>query len=102
MNAIKNFKNLKELTIDNNNLIENINFLSNLKNLEIIQLTDCNAIQSIAPLIKLNKIKSLIINHCYGFTDLHLLKTLKVHSDIGVCYNDKMGISRTIEIDYNN
>jgi hypothetical protein len=102
MNAIKDFKNLNEFYIDANNLIKNIDFLSHLKNLEIIELSDCNSIQSITPLVKLNKLKSLTINHCYGFTDLHLLKTLKVHSDIGVCYNDEMGFSRTIEFNYTN
>jgi Leucine-rich repeat (LRR) protein len=97
INAIKNFKNLKELYIENNNIIDNLELLSNLKNLEYIQLCDCNTLQSIKPLFALNKIKTILINHCYGFTDLHLLGEIITKNGIGVCYKNEFGENMDIE-----
>jgi Leucine-rich repeat (LRR) protein len=97
INAIKYLKNLKEFYIENNNIIDNLELLSNLKNLEYIQLCDCNKIQSIKPLFALNKIKSILINHCYGFTDLHLLGEINTKNGIGVCYKNELGENKDME-----
>ena len=75
--GITNLKNLKDLYINGNIALENIDFLSRLSKLEKIRLYNCSKITRIPDLSGLTKLKSISMEICNRLVDISELKKLE-------------------------
>ena len=75
--GITNLKNLKDLYINGNIALENIDFLLSLSNLEKIRLYNCSKITQIPDLSGLKKLKSVSVEICNRLEDISELKKLE-------------------------
>jgi hypothetical protein len=76
-NDIIKLKKLKDLYINGNITLENIDFLSKLKNLEKIRLFNCSKIIEIPDLSSLTKLKSISFEMCNRLENIDELKKIK-------------------------
>ena len=75
--GITKLKNLKDLYINGNTAIDNIDFLQKLNNIESVRIYNCSKITRVPNLSNLEKLKSVSMEMCNRLEDISELKKLK-------------------------